>query len=293
MDGMQMDETMKREDMEQHLLFHKALAEDNEAYARINGYMGILGKAGSGEKLNDPVDESIRSAFSLVLENGIDPWEIDLREFVRLYSRKVAENRFDMIVAGKLLLMAWKVLRLQSEATCTKSDEPFIEEEFFEFTLEDEDESMIVPEVSFKQAFSRETIRPVTMYELLDAFEEARAEMEIYRERERVKAELDEKVPKKFENKAHNEDDKRDVEYVWGRIVNMGFGPMQIDELYTTDIMENLRVFVAVLHLVRDGKLEISQASLPRGAITIEMKLPGIPTTLETKENREEAEAVN
>jgi len=293
MDGMQMDETMKKEEMEQHLLFHKALAEDSEAYGRINGYMDILGKSGSGEKLNDPVDESIRSAFSLVLENGIDPWEIDLREFVKLYSRKVAENRFDMIIAGKLLLMAWKVLRLQSEATCSKSDEPFTEEEFFEFTFEDEDDSLIVPEVAFKEAFTRDTVRPVTMYELLDAFEEARAEMEIYRERERVRSELDERVPKKFENKAHNEDDKKDVEFVWERIVRMGFGPMQIDELYTTDIMENLRTFVAVLHLVRDGKLEISQAVLPRGIITIEMKLPGIPTSLESKEEREEAEAVN
>jgi segregation and condensation protein A len=269
------------------------MAEDSEAYARINGYMGILGKAGTGEKLNDPVDESIRAAFSLVLENGIDPWEIDLREFVRLYSKKVAENRFDMIVAGKLLLMAWKVLRLQSEATFSKSDQPFEEAEFFEFTFEDEDESLIVPEVSFKDAFCRDTVRPVTMYELLDAFEEARMEMEIFRERERVKEELDEKVPKKFDNKAHNEDDKRDVEYVWERIVRMGFGPMQIDELYTKDIMENLRTFVAVLHLVRDGRLEISQASLPRGVITIEMKLPGIPTTLESQENQEEAEAVN
>jgi segregation and condensation protein A len=264
MDGMQMDETMKKEEMEQHLLFHKALAEDSEAYGRINGYMGILGKAGSGEKLNDPVDESIRAAFSLVLENGIDPWEIDLREFVRLYARKVAENRFDMIVAGKLLLMAWKVLRLQSEATCSKSDEPFQEEEIFEFTLEDEDESLFVPEVAFKPAFTRETVRPVTMYELLDAFEEARAEMEIFRERERVKSELEEKVPKRFEGKAHNEDEKKDVEYVWERIIRMGIGPMQIDELYTRDVMDNLRIFVAVLHLVRDGRLEISQASLPR-----------------------------
>ena len=289
---MQMDETMKKEDMEQHLLFHKAMADDSDAYARINGYMGILEKAGSGEKLNDPVDESIRAAFSLVLENGIDPWEIDLREFVRLYSRKVAENRFDMIVAGKLMLMAWRVLRLQSEATCSKSDEP-LEEDFFDFPLEDEDEALIVPEVSFREAYSRDTVRPVTMYELLDAFEEARAEMEIHRERERVRMELEEKLPKKFDNKAHEEDDKRDVEYVWERIVKLGTGPIQIDELYTREIMENLRTFVAILHLVRDGRLEIYQASLPRGEIIIEMKVPGIPTTLESREDGKEIEAVN
>ncbi len=286
-----MDGEMKREEMEQHLLFHKALTEDSEAYVRINGYMDILGKTGSGEKLNDPVDESIRSAFSLVLESGIDPWEIDLREFVRLYSRKVAENRFDMIVAGKLMLMAWKILRMQSEATCSKTDEP-LEEEFFEFdfTLEDEDESLVVPEVSFREAYRRETMRPVTMYELLDAFEEARVEMEIQRERERVRVELEDKVPRKFDNKAHDEDDKQDVEFVWERIVKLGTGPIPINELYTRDIQENLRTFVSVLHLVRDGKLAVWQESLPRGEIFIEMKVPGIPTSMETQE---EVEAVN
>ena len=286
-----MNETMKKEDMEQHLLFHKALTEDSEEYVRINGYMDILEKTGSGEKLNDPVDESIRAAFSLVLENGIDPWEIDLRDFVRLYSKKVAENRFDMIVAGKLMLMAWKVLRLQSEATCSKSDEP--QEDFFEFEFEDEDPAMIVPEVSFREAYSREAVRPVTMYELLDAFEEARTEMEIHRERERVRVELEEKVPKKFDNKAHDEDDKQDVEFIWERIVRLGTGPIQIDELYTRDIMENLRAFVSILHLVRDGRLEIYQGALPRGEIVIEMKVPGIPTTLESSEDQEEIEAVN
>jgi len=284
-----MDGIMKKEDMEQHLLFHKALTEDSEDYDRINGYMDILEKTGSGEKLNDPVDESIRAAFSLVLENGIDPWEIDLREFVRLYSKKVSENRFDMIVAGKLILMAWRVLRLQSEATYSKSDEP-MEEEIFEFDLVDED-PMVVPEVSFREAYCRDPVRQVTMYELLDAFEEARVEMEICRERERVRLELEEKVPKKFDNKAHDEDDKHDVELVWERIVRLGTGPIQIDELYTDDIMENLRVFVSILHLVRDGRLEIFQGSLPKGEIVIEMKVPGIPTTLESQE--EEIEAVN
>jgi len=284
-----MDGIMKKEDMEQLLLFHKALTDDNDTYVRINEYMDILGKAGSGERLNDPVDESIRATFSLVLESGIDPWEIDLREFVRLYSRKVAENRFDMIVAGKLMLMAWRVLRLQSEATYSKSDEP-MEEDLFEFDLADEDPSLVVPEVAFRGAYSRDAVRPVTMYELLGAFEEARTEMEIHRERERIRLELEEKVPRKFDNKAHDEDDKQDVEAVWGRIKKLGTGPIQLDELYTDEIMENLRTFVAVLHLVRDGRLEISQGSLPRGEIIIEMKVPGIPTTIE---KQEEIEAVN
>ena len=105
-----MDGNIRIEDLEQHLLFHKAMTENTETYQRIGGYMDILSKAESGERLQDPVDEAIRSVFSLVLENGIDPWEIDLSEFVRLYNGKVVSNSFDMIVAGKLMLMAWKIL---------------------------------------------------------------------------------------------------------------------------------------------------------------------------------------
>ncbi|MDR2846711.1 MAG: chromosome segregation protein ScpA [Candidatus Methanoplasma sp.] len=272
-----MDGIVKRDEMEQHLLFHKALTEDRGAFLRINGYMDILDKAETGEKLNDPVDESIRAVFSLVLESGIDPWEIDLREFVRMYSKKVAENTFDMIVAGKLMLMAWKILRLQSEATRSKIDQPEEEEFFdFDFDLEDEDVHMFVPEVSFKAAFQREEMRPVTMYELLDAFEEARSEIEIQQERERVRAELRAKEPRKFDNKAHEEDDEQDVERVWERVRRFGVGAVLIDELYTGNIMENLKTFVSVLHLVRDGRLNVWQESLPRGDIYIEMIVPGI-----------------
>jgi segregation and condensation protein A len=277
MDGKQMDGIVKRDEMEQHLLFHKALTEDRDAFVRINGYMDILGKAETGEKLNDPADESIRAVFSLVLENGIDPWEIDLREFVNMYSKKVAENTFDMIVAGKLMLMAWKILRLQSEATRSKVDQPEEEEFFdFDFDLEDEDVHMFVPEVSFKAAFQREEMRPVTMYELLDAFEEARSEIEIQQERERVRAELKAKEPRKFDNKAHEEDDERDVEKVWERVRKFGVGAVPIDELYNGDIMDNLKTFVSVLHLVRDGRLNVWQESLPRGEIYIEMIVPGM-----------------
>ena len=69
-----MDGNVRIEELEQHLLFHKALADDEESLRRLGGYMDILSRAESGERLQDPVDESIRAVFSLVLENGMDPW---------------------------------------------------------------------------------------------------------------------------------------------------------------------------------------------------------------------------
>lgn len=286
-----MDGNTQYEEMEQHLLFHKALTESAENAERINGYMSILSKADGGEKLGDPVDESIRSVFSLVIENGIDPWEIDLSEFVRLYSAKVAENRFDMIVAGKLMLMAWKVLRMQSDATRGRSEEPRepeleIPEDFFY-----DDEGMFVPQVSFKEAFAREPTRQVTMYELIDAFEEAREEIAIQQERDRVREAIKDKQPRKFENKAHEEDDEKDVEAVWKSIEKLGTGEICINDLYKRDIMHNLKVFCSVLHLVREGKLGLRQSELPLGDIFVEMLIDGISENDAT--GRMTAEAVN
>lgn len=281
-----MDGSTQREEIEQHLLFHKAMTESSESFNRINGYMDILSAAGSGERLNDPVDESIRAVFSLVLENGIDPWEIDLGEFVKMYSRKVMDNTFDMIVAGKLILMAWKILRMQSDATRNRVDDPVEDVIESDFDLEDEDERMFVPEVTFNAAYQRDTVRPVTMCELLNAFEDARAEVEVQQERERVRTELRARAPRKFENKAHDEDDERDVEKVWGRIEGLGGGAFCINRLYAGDVGEDLRIFVSVLHLVREGRLSVWQESLPYGDIHLEIRHP------ETADASEESAAV-
>jgi segregation and condensation protein A len=195
---------------------------------------------------------------------------------------KVVSDSFDMIVAGKLMLMAWKILRLQSESTRTRSEPP---EEIFEevddgFFYEDED-MMVVPEVILTEAFQREPVRPVTMYELIDAFEEARAEIEIQQERERVRSQLKAKEPTKFDNKAHEEDDQRDVEEVWSRIQKLGTGQICIEDLYTADLKENLKTFVSILHLVRVGRLDVWQESLPYGEIYVEIMTEEASGTIE------------
>ena len=87
------------EALEQHLLYHKALAESPEEIERINGYLSTLNSAVDGTKLADPVDEAIRRMFVMVLEDGFDPWAIDLEFFVETYSKKIAEDKsFDVKV---------------------------------------------------------------------------------------------------------------------------------------------------------------------------------------------------
>ena len=122
---------------------------------------------------------------------------------------------------------------------------------------------------------------PVTVMELLDAFEEAREEMEISAERERVRRELKAKQPRTFDNKAHDEDDERDVEMVWERIRKLGTGTLPLSELYTGNITDNITAFFSVLQLVRDGKLNVWQDELPYGEIFMEIKVDWASGTVE------------
>ena len=280
MDG---ENITRNEALEQHLLFHKALIDDDTGTERIDKYMDILSGDTEGERMLDPMDESIRSVFSLVLEHDLDPWKIDIREFVKLYSDKVKNSMFDMIVAGKLVHMAWKILRLQSEATVANSEEPQEEvfEDFGDYDFYVEEDPLFIPQVTLKEAQYRSPVRPVSVMELLEAFEEAREEMEISAERERIRLELKAKEPRKFDNKAHDEDDEKDIELVWERIQKLGTGTISLTDMYSADVNENITTFVSILHLVRNGKVAIWQDELPRGEIFIEMKLDWMTGTVE------------
>ena len=275
------------EALDQHLLFHKALIDDADDASRIDRYRELLAADTEGERMLNPIDESIRAAFSLVLEHDMDPWAINLEEFVRIYGQRVQNSEFDMIVAGKLVHMAWRILRMQSDAAVLSSEEPEplvgFDEGFDEFPMDDED-ALYKPDIRFEAVSYRSPIRPVTVMELLDAFEEAREEMAISAERERVRQELKAKEPRKFDNKAHDEDDEHDVDRIWQRIKDLGTGAFRLSDLYTNDMKENITVFVSALHLLRDGKINLWQTELPYGDIFVEIKIDWAAASIEGAE---------
>ena len=282
--GKNMTGGTTNETLEQHLLFHKALIDDNVASEKIDRYLSILNETPDCERMQDPVDESIRTVFRLVLEQDFDPWSIDLREFVRTYTAKVnSHSKFDIMVAGKLILMAWKVLRMQTDATKLESDrnDAMFEFEEFEEEIADYEPTLYVPGISLRETYARTPQRPVTMMELRDAFEEAREEIIASVERERVRQELKVKEPKTFDNKAHKEVSENDVEAVWQRIQRIGTGAFSITELFVPNIDDNITVFLSVLQLVRDGKLNVWQNELPYGDIMVDIKVDWMSGKLE------------
>ena len=275
------------ENLRQHLLFHKALIDDSVSSEKIDRYLSLLDER-EHERMQDDTDESIRTVFRLVLEGSFDPWAIDLREFVRMYTKKVKMSQFDIIVAGKLMLMAWKVLRMQSDETKLESDRNMMDECDFGFDIDmdyfaEDPELLESPVVDFTGRFARTPVRSVTMMEILDAFDEVQEQVRIAEEREITRQRLKAQEAK-FDNKAHKEIDDSDVKLVWERIQKIGTGAFSIRELYTDDLENNIAVFWSALQLVRDGKLSMWQDELPYGDIMIDIKVDWVSGKLEEAE---------
>lgn len=264
----------------QHLLFHKAMIDEDNGSEKIDNYLRILESASEATS-NDPLDRSIETVFDLVLNNDMDPWDIDLMRFTQLYTEKVKDSEVNFVLAGKLMLMAWSILRMQSERILINSEEREEEpiDEFYD-DFSSERELLCMPdEVSLYEVVRRKGSRAVTLVELLEAFEEARREEEQNLSRIRVK---DVKLKdEKFDTKAHNDDMERDVETVWARIVKCGPGEIDIEDIWEGGREDLVTIFMSVLFLARDGKIDLWQEEAPYGRVRLQVRIEKDIATIE------------
>ncbi len=263
----------------QHLLFHKAIINEDDASEKIDNYLRILESA-SETTSSDPLDRSIETVFDLVLNNDMDPWDIDLMRFTQLYTEKVKDSEVNFVLAGKLMLMAWSILRMQSDRILINSEEQ--EEPIDEFYDDygSERELLCMPdEVSLYEVVRRKGSRAVTLVELLEAFEEARREEEQNLSRVRIR----EVKPKdeKFDTKAHNDDMERDVEMIWARIMKCGPGEIDIEDIWEGGREDLVTIFMSVLFLARDGKIDLWQEDAPFGRVRLQVRIEKDIATIE------------
>lgn len=291
MDGMNANE----EAIENHLLFYKSLMRSNTDMEKINHYLEILHDHDESRiKLENPVDEGIRTALRLVRDSGMDPWAIDIHEFVKLYTNRINKSKFDIIVAGKLLVLAWDVVRLQSEETKLNSEKATQPECDFGFDFEpelfqDEKTLLYVPDFEGGESIGREPTRPPTILEILDVFDEIGEDIAQAEERERIAIELRKQrtAAKKFHHKMDAELDESDIARVWERIQKIGAGEFSIKDLYTTSAKNNITVFLSVLHLVFRGYLDVTQDDLLKGDIKLSIVMDNVNTKIEQKQEIE------
>jgi len=236
----------------EHLMFHKALGED------MDHYIELYTKAEkSCFEIKDEYDRSIAILFQLAIEEKIDPWNIDLMTFSEIYLKKLngVGVDFHFVYTGRIILLAWRVLKAQSNSAIERINK--IEEEpDLAFDLYSDFDS----DFDMEPRAVRKNIRSISVFDIVKAMEFAK-NIEIKARKKR--RELPRITAEKVGENIHAEEIKSREVY------------REIKKRRIKDADHILRKFgvieglIALLYLARDKKIALTQANFPYGKIRI------------------------
>ncbi|MCJ2554693.1 MAG: hypothetical protein LN410_00605 [Candidatus Thermoplasmatota archaeon] len=262
-----------------HLLFHQALEEEEpEKMAR---YVQLLNRVQEGRIVPtaNRYEDSVVAAFELVLEDSFDPWDIDLAHFSREYLKRLRRlETVNFVAAGRLVLLAWSVLKLQSEMILSTAEavNPPPEEiddgwdvmpGFYQAPEQVDLTHQILhgEDPPLKEGFHREIQRPVSLVDLLEALDQA------FHETPGVVATPSNREPtpavEGLRNKLHREDLAEDLQWAWDRIRARGEEVTRLGDLNHGNPWDRATLFLSVLFLADMGWLEVWQKKLPHGEV--------------------------
>jgi len=186
--------------------------------------------------LSDPFDRSVALVLSLVKEEDMDPWNIDLSAFLKLFTERVRKeaDKLDLPACGRLIRLSWEVLNQQASSLLDKVTAIEYEEydDFSDFGWEteyDDEEFMFTTAVLegtadsvlpsfFGERVRRDEGRPSTLGELLSALKDACDEAEIFKAKEEYRKSHAEELKNMIDNvgaRMHNEDMEADIRRCW------------------------------------------------------------------------------
>ena len=266
--------------------------------------------------LDDPFDRSVAIVFQLVRNEDLDPWNIDLSAFIALFGTRIKEeaDSVDLPACGRLIRLAWEVLRgqanelLERQNRLDQLEEP---EDFTEWgwaTDFDEDEftftnNLITGELDtelptlFHERIRRDEGRPVTLAELLTALRDACDDAEALKLKEENRILYQKELKDALANvgsRMHDEDLESDIKYCWNAMkdaTNSGKPTLLKDvsskllEKYRNETDEteeilideaNITSFVSTLFLTHRGYAEIWQEEVPNGPVYVKDLWPEI-----------------
>ena len=275
-----------------HLMFYKSIISEEDSGQKISEYMELVRGLKEGEHLpiRDPFDKSIALTFELVIQHHMNPWDVDLLKFSTLYMERMKhETDVDFITAGRLMFMAWSVMKLQSDEVLA-NNQPKVEapavmpdsyagapsgdwiqsEPSYDFTTA----VLTQPEPPLQESIYRHGSRPVTLFELVGAFEEARKEAELQKvlneERKKQRAIWERTKALKVDGMMHRDDLQEDISTIWARIKPLT-GQIPLTKLCASPCdEERLTAFVSILFLAFVKQIRIWQENFPYGEIFVE-----------------------
>lgn len=289
-----------------HLLFHKALINDDEDDEdKLNQYMDIVEQLELGMTIAfpNPFDRAIAITFELALDHHLDPWDIDLAKFSAEYLKHVKKDKnLDLVTAGRIILMAWKILKLQSDEVLFNAQQVQEQEEEFwhepdgDWYLNDDDFEYTTEVINQDQPPLHEMIwrkgkRRVSLLELVGAFEEAKREAQIMQilnerhaeEREKLKRFRDQSIS----DKMHQESLQEEMEMIYKRICKYNGHPIPLSDIYTIELDDKITTLVSSLFLAHSRKINIWQRKFPFGQIFVKNLYHELEESLEPVKNLE------
>ena len=260
--------------------------------------------------LIDPFDRSVALVFQLFRSKDLDPWDVDLTSFLEMFEQRIkTADNIDLPTCGRLIRMAWQILRGQSSTLIERQDRAWDEheEEFLdfdvsgwetEFTEDDYNFSVgvmtgaadnVLPSM-FEARIHREESRPVTLGELLMGLQSAKQISEDLKLREEIAKERREahaKARARFSGSLHIEDLEADLRRTWNALRDRSDeGDMAVDlkdittylrdkslegglEFDEAEAEAQVTALVSALFLTHRGYADLTQKSGRDGLISI------------------------
>ncbi len=270
-----------------HLLWHKAMIDDDDDGSRINEFISMVEGSEEGEhvSIRDDFHRDIAIAFELVTQEHLDPWNLDLAKFAELYLKEARERGVDLVTAGRIILMAWTVLKLQSDEVVDRAT--VVEEEAWDWDdmpdWDFSDEEMdyterirMAPKAPIDEKIRHKGDRRVTLMELIGAFEEVHEEAEIRKVEQQSKLNARLSLKRKMRGKVggmmHKEDLDAEIAETWYRIMEHPSAPIPFSDLVEKDAMDIVQTFNALLFLIKQQRVTATQEEFPYGEIYITPK---------------------
>ena len=231
-----LDKWFLRQDVIDQLL---ASGEDSQEAALIGDKIMAIAATEEAEHqtLIDPFDRSVALVLSLVREEGLDAWNIDLSSFLKVFTARVKSDAgsLDLPACGRLIRLSWEVLHQQAEDLFERVQYSEEEDDWddglgfgWEADYNDEDffftnsilqgsADELLPDL-LENRVRRDEGRPVTLVELLSAFKDASDDAEMLRLREENRLAHEEELKEYLadvDGRMHNEDLEGDIKRCW------------------------------------------------------------------------------
>ena len=259
--------------------------------------------------LIDPFDRSVALVLQLFQSSDLDPWDVDLSSFLEMFNERIKESEnIDLPTWGRLVRMAWCILRGQASTLLERQEHAFDfeEEEVWDFDggweseFDDADYNFslgvltgaadeALPQM-FEGRIHRDESRPVTLGELLMGLQDAgrlAAEQRLREEIAKERREANARARERFSGSLHIEDLEGDLQRTWEslKIRSRGAGkPIGLGDLVDdissksvesgmpkeeAEIEAQVTALVSALFLTNRGYVDLKQENGRNGKITL------------------------